>query len=82
MSYELSVIDRNVPIETEVPEYEFTGANRQAVLKFSRNWSLKVLGETAEVRTPPTSSLEKRRRLENPSLLKRGRRGLTRIMNL
>ncbi len=33
MSYELSVIDKNVPIEIKVPQYEFTEKHKQEIFK-------------------------------------------------
>ncbi len=43
MSYDLSVIDRNVPIETEIPEYEFADKNRQEVFKNFQELEFKSL---------------------------------------
>ncbi|MBI3232354.1 MAG: DNA polymerase I [Candidatus Doudnabacteria bacterium] len=64
MSYDLSVIDRKAPIETEVPKYEFTDANRRAVFKVFSELEFKSLLNKLpnyEVRSksyePPTTSL-------------------------
>ncbi len=43
MSYDLSVIERSVPIETEIPAYEFADKNRQAVFKVFQELEFKSL---------------------------------------
>ena len=43
MSYELSTIDRNVPIATDVPEYSFKDSDRQNIFKVFQQLEFKSL---------------------------------------
>jgi DNA polymerase-1 len=43
MSYELSVIDKNVPIDISVPKYEFTEKHKQAVFKLFQELEFRSL---------------------------------------
>ncbi len=71
MSYELSLIDRNVPIETEVPAYSFIDSDRQNVFKVFQKLEFKsflnklpnpkseIQNSNEEILTPSLSQREK-----------------------